>query len=461
MLELTLLTAGVVIGCTVAWLVTRSHCATLAVKEREGLHLRMAAAEALAAELGKQVDRRGIEIGELRGELDGERQRRAEAEARWEAARAGFVEQQRHLDEARVRLAETFKALSAEALQQSSTAFLERAREALESQLERRREAIDGVVKPLHDALRRFEDQAQAVEAARQRAYGSLEQQLQSLAAINADLQRETGALVTALRAPHVRGRWGEITLHRVVELAGMTEHCDYLEQVTVEGESGRLRPDMVVRLPAKREIVVDAKVPLSAYLDATVAPTPAERTAALLRHAQQMRQHMAGLAGKAYWEEFAGAADLVVMFVPGESFVAAAVEADPSLIEDAMARRVVVATPTTLIALLRAIAYGWRQEQLATNAAQISELGRQLYERLRSLASHFEELGTSLGRATAAFNRAVGSMETRVLPAARRFRDLGAATEELPVLDVIDQQPRSVSAPDLSPRLYPSDLPA
>jgi DNA recombination protein RmuC len=239
-----------------------------------------------------------------------------------------------------------------------------------------------------------------------------------------------------------------------------MTQHCDYVEQVTVDGEGGRQRPDMVVRLPAGREIVIDAKVPLSGYLDAMGARSPEERAAALQRHAQQVRQHMTVLAGKAYWEEFAKAADLVVMFIPGESFVAAAVEVDPSLLEDGMTRRVVVATPTTLIALLRAIAFGWRQEQLATSAAEISELGRQLYERLRSLATHFDDLGAALGKATAVYNRAVGSMETRVLPAARRFRDLGAATsDEIPVLEAIGEQPRAVTAPELAARLDAAEL--
>jgi DNA recombination protein RmuC len=244
-----------------------------------------------------------------------------------------------------------------------------------------------------------------------------------------------------------VRGRWGELTLHRVVELAGLTQYCDYVEQITVEGQGGRVRPDMVVRLPAGREIIVDAKVPLNAYLDALAARTEEERAASLVRHAQQLRQHMQALASKAYWDEFAKAADLVVMFIPGESFVAAAAEVDRALIEDGLSRRVVVATPTTLIALLRSIAYGWRQEQLARNAAEISELGRQLYERLRVLTGHVGDVGASLGRATAAFNRAVGSMESRVLPSARRFRDLGAAGgEDIPLLESIDEQPRGLT---------------
>jgi DNA recombination protein RmuC len=459
MLELTLAVVTAAVVGAAAWALARARAAAEAARDREALGVRLGAAEALHEDLRRQLAAREGEVADLRRERDAERERRAEADARAEATRAALDDQQRVLEEMRLRLGETFRALSAEALQQSTASLLERAREALAAQLGQSQAAVDGLVRPLRDALARCEEQSRAMEATRQHAYGTLEQQLRSLALTQADLQRETGALVTALRAPHVRGRWGEITLHRVVELAGLTEHCDYVEQVTVETESGRLRPDMIVRLPAGREIVVDAKVPLNAYLDATLARGADERAAALARHAREMRQHMSALAGKAYWEEFARAADLVVMFIPGEAFVAAAAEVDPALIEDGMARRVVVATPSTLIALLRAIAFGWRQEQLAANAAQISELGRQLYDRLRNVAGHVGDVGAALGRATTAFNRAVGSLETRVLPAARRFRDLGAATgEEIPVLDAVHHRPRDLAQADLA-RLDASEL--
>lgn len=445
MTEMLWVLVGLVTGGLVMWVLARGHFRSAALADREVLNARVAAAETLADEIRKHLGQRDLELTEVRHTLDAERATRVQSEARCEAARANVEEQRLLLEQMQIRLGDTFKALSADALRDSGASFLTLAGERLASELGQH-------VQPLHEALGRYESQIRDLEMSRQQAYGSIEQQVRALAVSSAELQREAGNLVSALRTPHVRGRWGEITLHRVVELSGMTAHCDYVEQVTAERDGNRLRPDMVVHLPVGRQIVVDAKVPLAAYLDAMNARTAEERAGALGRHAHQVRQHMTALAGKAYWEEFGAAAELVVMFIPGESFVAAAVEMDPSLLEDGMARKVVIATPTTLIAVLRAIAFGWRQEQIAENAERICELGRQLYDRLRTLGEHFDDVGRSLARATAAYNKSVGSMESRVLPAARRFRELGAATgAEIPSLEAIDEQPRELTAPEYS----------
>jgi len=453
--EVLLVAGGLVVGAGLGWLIARGHGRVGILQEREALGTRLAAAEALGDELRKQLTQRELDLGELRATLDGERTLRTQAETRSQAARENLEEQKLLLAEARQRLGDTFKALSADALRESTTVFLEQAKETVGAQFEHRREAIDALIRPLQEALDRYETELRHLESKRERAYGSLEEQLRSLTESSADLQRETGNLVGALRSPQIRGRWGEITLHRVVELAGMVENCDYVEQVTAQSEGGRLRPDMIVRLPGGRQIVVDAKVPLNAFLDALAAPSADDRRAALLRHAQQLRQHMNLLAAKGYWEEFGGAAQFIVMFIPADTFVSAAVEVDPALLEDGMAKRVVVASPATLIALLHAGAYGWRQEHIAENAERISELGRQLYDRLRTMGKHFDDVGRALKRATDSFNQAVGSMETRVLPAARRFRDLGAATGgEIPPLESVDEQPRELAAPEFPRQL-------
>ncbi|PYM91913.1 MAG: DNA recombination protein RmuC [Candidatus Rokuibacteriota bacterium] len=441
-----LVVVGLVLGAALAWLVARAHFGS-----------RLASLDALVRELREQRTAREGEAAALRLRLEREQRERVEASARLEATRQNVEDQRRLLDEAGADLTRTFETLSGDALRRSNEEFLALA----EERLGHRQKEIDASVTPLKEALARYEAGIRELEKAHDQAYGGLRSEVETLARLSERLRGETGNLVTALRSPQVRGRWGEITLHRVVELAGMTGHCDYVEQVTVERDEGRLRPDMIVRLPGGRDIVVDAKVPLAAYLEAVGASSDEERAAALSRHAKQVREHMTALAAKAYWEQFPSAPELVVMFIPGESFVGAAAVADPALIEDGMAKRVVVSTPTTLIALLRAIAYGWRQEQVAANAEQIRSLGSQLYDRLRTLAGHFDALGGSLARAVNAYNGFVGSMETRVLPAARRFRDLGATGgEEIPPLPAVEQAPRQPDAPEFPRQLTTSEVP-
>jgi DNA recombination protein RmuC len=351
------------------------------------------------------------------------------------------------------KMAETFQALADTALRTSQQSFLESARSTLETvrvemtgDLTKRQTAVDTVVKPLADSLTKLEAQIHELEAARRQAYGGLEQQMQTMALREVELQKETASLVTALRSPHVRGRWGEITLRRVAELAGMAERCDFCEQETQETETGRIRPDMIVRLPGERTIVVDAKAPLTAYLDAVAANGDADRRNALLRHSQQVARHVEQLSSKTYWAQFQPAPEFVVLFLPGDPFFSAALEHKPALVEDAARQKVLVATPTTLIAILKGVAYGWRQEKLAENAEEIRQLAAELFDRIVTLQTHFNDIGRSLGKSVEAFNRCVGSLEARVYPSLRRIRELGATTaEEPPEPERVDIKPRTL----------------
>ncbi|HEY2438894.1 MAG TPA: DNA recombination protein RmuC [Solirubrobacteraceae bacterium] len=426
------LALGVVIGAAVLAMALRPRLRSLTVEAARAVDLER-------------------HLVKARADLEHERERAAERLAT--------------ISDAQERLSASFKALSAEALQSSMSQLAELARAQLQTaqteakgELEKRQHAVEQLVAPLKEQLGRVDSQLLRLDQERRESRGRLEAQLRTLSETGERLRTETGALVTALRKPNARGQWGQMQLRNVVELAGMVRHCDFSEQSSMAGDERTLRPDLVVNLPGGKHVVVDAKAPLQGVLDAYQARDEAEREQHLRDHARLLRKHIRALADKAYWAGMESTPDMVVMFLPGEHLYSAALESDPSLIEDAMARRVLIATPTILLALLHSVAYGWQQERVAESAQEISELGRELHTRLVKLSTLMGKLGTRLNSAVTAYNETIGSYESRVLPSARRFADHGAVAEgtELPELEPVTVSARSVHAAELQLDLGP-----
>ena len=426
MTETPLLLLGAIVGAAFAWLALRAR--SVALRER------LLARETDAVRLQKELSARDVALNESRRELAASRAEHVATQTALAAERASATEKIAALTEAQDRLANEFKALNTAVLELAKET-LGRTRQLADGDLEKRQLAIEALVKPLRETLVQVETKITAFDKTRAESAAALAQQLQTLAQSQTTLQTETARLSTALRSTTTAGTWGELQLRRVVELAGMSDYCDFTEQSSVTlDDRARLRPDLLVRLPGGQQIVVDAKAPNEAYRDAASAPDEPTRTARLATHAAQVRAHVDALGAKAYWEQFQPSPEFVVLFLPGDQFLAGALSADPNLLERAIVKKVLLATPATLIALLKAAAFGWRQEKAAKNAEEISAQARELYDRVAGFAEHLAKIAPALENAAKAYNQAVGAFESRVLPAGRRLEELGAkGNKDLP----------------------------
>ncbi|MGD0822913.1 MAG: DNA recombination protein RmuC [Desulfomonilia bacterium] len=445
-MEYLLLAVTFIIGGIAGWFFARAqYSGELKAGEK-------AAADSLTLE-----SRLRQELIEARDLLEKERLERARLETRLQEAQASLTEQKVLLDNAARQLTETFKALSLDALNQNNQAFIQLAGKTMEAvvaemkgDFEKRQGAVEAVVKPLEESLKRYETQIQAMEGSRQSAYGDISRHIEELVKMQDRLTDQTRTLASALKEPQARGRWGEITLKRVVELSGMSSHCDFIEQPVAESETGRKRPDLIVKLPGDRQVVIDAKVPLRAYLEAYEATDPSIQATCLGRHARSVRDHMNALASKEYWKQFTPTPDFVVLFLPGEAFFSAALDQDKTLIEDGIEKRILIATPVTLIALLRSVAMSWQQQSASENAHKIWETGVELFDRLKTFVRHFDKIRDGLQKATESYNTALGSFESRILPSANRLKDLTAPEhgEALECPEPVEVALRSIAAP-------------
>jgi DNA recombination protein RmuC len=456
LLAIVIFIAGMGLGGAIIWFLIKGRIgqaqmqATLnSGSEKAALVERVAARESQISELNSVINKKDAEYKTLQAECSRLSILVSEFRTRSEEEHKSVQEKLALLNEAQTRLSDAFKAISAEALNKNNQSFLDLAKTTLEkyqdsakTDLDTRHKAIDALVKPVKESLDKFDEKIQGLEKARIEAYVGLQGLVTELKDGQSKLKTETANLVKALRAPVVRGRWGEIQLKRVVEFAGMVQYCDFSPQESVDTGDGRLRPDMIIKLPKNRHIIIDSKAPLEAYLDALDAKDEEMRNQKLKDHARQVRDHFGKLGAKAYWEQFSPSPEFVVLFLPGESFFSAALEQDPTLIESCVSQKVILATPTTLIALLKAVAYGWQQENLEKNVIEIGKLGKELYDRVGGMADHIEQMGRSLRKTIEQYNNMIGTLESRVLVTTRKFKVLN----ELDQADIPEIQPITIT---------------